>query len=291
MNHHISNDNLRVVVSEYGSELQSILSKDQVEYLWQGDPAYWSGRAPTIFPYVGRLTEGSYYFQNKRYELPIHGFAPTQQFSLSEKTSNSMTLSIEDSEQIRQKYPFRFCFKTRYELHDDTLIVTYIVENRDDKTMYFGLGGHPGFNIPLEPELTFEDYSLTFSEPCNPLRVSLSDDAYVLEDDKEFPLVNDRELPLQHNLFDRDAIILKQIAPGATLASKKGKHGVTMLFPDYPMLGIWHTTKSDAPFVCLEPWSSLPSRSGVIEHLETQPGLIQLEPSSTYTVSYQLRFF
>ena len=291
MNHQISNDNLQVVVSEYGSELQSILSKDQVEYLWQGDPAYWSGRAPTIFPYVGRLTEGSYYFQNKRYELPIHGFAPTQQFSLSEKTTNSMTLSIEDSNQIRQKYPFRFCFSTRYELHGDILIVTYIVENRDDKTMYFGLGGHPGFNIPLELGLTFEDYSLTFSEPCNPLRVSLSDDAYVLEDDKEFPLKNDRELPLQHNLFDRDAIILKQIAPGASLASKKGKHGVTMLFPDYPMLGIWHTTKSDAPFVCLEPWSSLPSRSGVIEHLETQPGLIQLEASGTYTISYQLKFF
>ena len=254
MNHHISNDNLRVVVSEYGSELQSIRSKDQIEYLWQGDPAYWSGRAPTIFPYVGRLTEGSYYFQNNRHEMPIHGFAPTQ-------------------------------------LCDDTLLVTYIVENRDDKTMYFGLGGHPGFNIPLEPELTFEDYSLTFSEPCNPLRVSLSDDCYVLENDEPFHLINDRELPLQHNLFDRDAIILKQTAPSATLASKKGKHGVTMLFPDYPMLGIWHTTESDAPFVCLEPWSSLPSRSGVIEHLETQSDLIQLEPSCIYTISYQLKFF
>ena len=291
MNHHISNDNLRVVVSEHGAELQSIRSKDQIEYLWQGDPAYWSGRAPTIFPYVGRLTEGSYYFQNKRYEMSIHGFASTQQFTLLEKTSNCMTLSLEDSDQLHQKYPFRFFFKTSYELNDDTLTVTYIVENRDDKTMYFGLGGHPGFNIPLEPEIAFEDYSLTFSEPCTPLRVSLSEDCYVLEDDKPYLLIDDCELPLQHNLFDNDAIILKQTAPSATLASKKGKHGVTMLFPDYPLLGIWHTTKSDAPFVCLEPWSSLPSRSGVIEHLETQPGLIQLEPSGTYTISYQLRFF
>ena len=98
MNHQISNDNLSVLVSEHGSELQSIRNKDQIEYLWQGDPAYWSGRAPTIFPYVGRLTEGSYYFQNKRYEMSIHGFASTQEFTFLEKISNSMELSLEISD-------------------------------------------------------------------------------------------------------------------------------------------------------------------------------------------------
>ena len=29
--------------------------------------------------------------------------------------------------------------------------------------MYFGLGGHPGFNVPLEAGLSFEDYCLEFS--------------------------------------------------------------------------------------------------------------------------------
>ena len=28
--------------------------------------------------------------------------------------------------------------------------------------MYFGIGGHPAFNVPLESSLTFEDYYLSF---------------------------------------------------------------------------------------------------------------------------------
>ena len=28
--------------------------------MWNGDPAYWKGRAPNLFPYVGRLTNDCY---------------------------------------------------------------------------------------------------------------------------------------------------------------------------------------------------------------------------------------
>ena len=55
---HISNQFLTVSVSDRGAELMSILGSDGTEYLWQGDPAYWGDRAPNIFPYVARLTDG-----------------------------------------------------------------------------------------------------------------------------------------------------------------------------------------------------------------------------------------
>ena len=44
--------------------------------------------------------------------------------------------------------------------------------------MYFGLGGHPGFNVPLEAGLSLEDYCLEFSEKANPSRVLFTDDCY-----------------------------------------------------------------------------------------------------------------
>ncbi|MBE6766508.1 MAG: aldose 1-epimerase family protein, partial [Ruminococcaceae bacterium] len=54
----IKNDKIEVAIDTMGAQLMSIKS-DGCEYLWQGDPAYWSNRAPNLFPYIARLTEGS----------------------------------------------------------------------------------------------------------------------------------------------------------------------------------------------------------------------------------------
>ena len=50
-----------------------------------------------------------------------------------------------------------------------------------------------------------------------------------------------------------------------------------------PYLGIWHWPKTDAPYVCIEPWSSLPARHGSIVQLEKQKDLITAEPGERYT--------
>lgn len=64
MNYTIFNDFLEVTVSDVGAELMSVKSKkDGTEYLWQGDPAFWAGRAYNLFPICGRLTEGRYTFK------------------------------------------------------------------------------------------------------------------------------------------------------------------------------------------------------------------------------------
>ena len=53
---HLRNELLAIEVSELGAELQSIKAvENNVEYLWQGDPDIWSGRAPILFPIVGAL--------------------------------------------------------------------------------------------------------------------------------------------------------------------------------------------------------------------------------------------
>lgn len=40
MEHQISNEYITLTVSAKGAEMRSI-QRDSVEYLWNGDPAYW----------------------------------------------------------------------------------------------------------------------------------------------------------------------------------------------------------------------------------------------------------
>ena len=284
---HIRNPFLDVSVSDRGAELMSILSSDGTEYLWQGDPAYWADRAPNIFPYVARLTKGSYTYGGKTYHLPIHGFAPTALYAVTEHTGTSVTFTLEDTPEFYEMYPFRFRFSIRYELEDQDLHVQLKVENRDEKTMYFGLGGHPGINVPLEPGLTFEDYCLQFP-PCDLRRVDFTESCFITGGEDPFPL-EDHRLPLRHDMFDQDAIVLKGVPGEVTLRSGKGSKSVTLSAPDLGVFGFWHWPRTDAPYICLEPWSSLPSRQDVVEDLQTQPDLIALDAGKTYRTTWSLK--
>ncbi len=40
--------------------------------------------------------------------------------------------------------------------------------------------------------------------------------------------------------------------------------------------------KTDAPYVCIEPWSLLPSRKGIVEDIEKQSDLISLNSNCEY---------
>ncbi len=285
----IQNQAITAQVSTLGAQLMSLQGADNTQYLWQGDPKYWKDRSLTIFPYVARLTKGSYCYRGKLYHMPIHGFAPTTEFTIFEHSAGSLTLGLDSSSKTYEMYPFHFRFALRYSLTEATLSVEARVENRDEKPMYFGLGGHPGINIPLEKGLAFGDYRLEFP-PCSPMRVEFTPECFITGRETPFFLENNM-LPLSHDLFDNDAIVLKGVPGRVTLRSDKGRHGVTLSAPDFPILGFWHMPKTDAPYICLEPWSSLPSRQDVIEDLEKQQDLIYLEPQNVYKTTWSLEMF
>lgn len=101
MEHMISNGELSLSVAENGAEMMS-LKKDGAEYLWQGDPEFWSGRAYNLFPICGRLTDGKYTFNGKTYEMMIHGFAKLSLFTLAEKGENFLTFTLESNEETKK---------------------------------------------------------------------------------------------------------------------------------------------------------------------------------------------
>ena len=169
-----------------------------------------------------------------------------------------------------------------YTLAGARLKIDYVVENRDEKTMYFGLGGHPGFRVPLREGRRFTDYRLRFSRPCSPLRVGFTPDRFRSGTNRPFPLEEGRFLPLRHDLFDDDAVVLAEADREVTLEAEGDSRRVTVSCPQMPYLGLWHMPGTDAPYVCIEPWVSLPSEQGKAAVFEEQPDLIALEPGGQY---------
>ena len=287
----IHNSDMTVTIDGLGAQLQSITAAGGTEYLWSGDPAYWSSRAPILFPYVGRLTDDTYTCDGRAYQMTRHGFARRTEFSVLTQGKDHITLYMEDSEESRKLYPFAFRFDVSYVLEGNTLVIVYAVESRDGRTMFFGLGGHPGFRVPLEEGRAFTDYRLTFAHPCQPWQVLMSENYMISGREAPYPLENGVDLPLRHDLFDRDAIILKHFARSVTLSAGEGTRGLTLSCPRMRYLGIWHQPKTDAPYVCLEPWVSLPSREGVVEDLSQQFDLVSLEPRQRYENRWTVTVF
>lgn len=282
MLHSIKNDMLTVTVAEQGGELQSILCADGTQCLWQGDSAYWKDRALNLFPYVARLTEGRYRIDGELYRMDIHGIAPYSHFTAVEHGESRLVFQLAASESTLAVYPRRFVFRIIYALEGPVLHITYEVTDQDERTMYFGLGGHPGFNVPLADGLRFEDYRLRFGRPCEPVRIGFTEDCYLSGQDVPYPLADGLTLPLRHSLFDDDAIVLKDMDRQVTLEAPDGAHSITVSFPQMPYLGLWHQPKTDAPYICIEPWCSLPSTHGRIADFEQQPDLLRLAPGETY---------
>lgn len=283
MEHIIQNEALCAVISERGAELRSLRGHDGTEYLWQGDAHYWPDRAPNIFPYVARLTGGVYEMDGEQYSLPIHGFAPVCRFVPAQQAPDGLTLVLRDNEETFRLYPRHFIFSILYRVISNVLSVTCRVENCDTRTLHFGIGGHPGFRVPMEAGLDFSDYRLLFSDACQPQRIGFTEDCFLDGTTVPFPLADDIYLPLTHSLFDRDAVVLKNTARQVTLCAAQGRRGVMLTFPDAPYLGIWHTPHTKAPYICIEPWSSLPATAGHLTVLENQSDLIHLKPGGVYT--------
>lgn len=278
----LKNEVLSLTVDTLGAQMMSICSADGCEYLWQGDPKYWPDRAPNLFPFIGRLWNGSYTFQGKPYTLGIHGFAAQTEFSPVEQGCDYVVLSKKSSIATLVFYPFDFTLDITYRLKGSSVEVSYLVRNLGTQTMPFGIGGHPGFRVPLEAGERFEDYEVVFSQTCQPDRVGFTSEVFLSGHDTPYPLENDRVIPLRHELFDDDAIILKNMAREVTLRSKISGKSVTVSYPDMPYLGFWHWPKTDAPYLCIEPWSSLPGRQDVVEEFACKSDLIRLHPGKTY---------
>ena len=259
MEYTLKNKKLTVVFESKGATLHSIKDNDGVEYLWEGNPEYWSGQAPVLFPICGSIRDDKAQIGNrKQTNMPRHGVVRKKEFKCVEQTENSILFEIESNEEMLAQYPYEFKLGINYILEGKKITTRYIIENKDKEIMPFQIGGHTGFHCPLYKEESYEDYELVFEqkETCTVPTPVTETGLIDMEHRSEF-LKDTDTLPLKHDLFSVDAVILDQLKSRAvTLKSKKHNKGIRIDFNQFPYLILWSTAK-EADFVALEPWIGL----------------------------------
>mgnify|MGYP000193553097 CR=1 FL=1 len=115
MEYQLDNGCLRLLVSSCGAQMQAI-EKDGAQYLWDGNEEYWPERAPLLFPFVGRFTEGKYRLDGQEYEMDIHGFARKLPVSGDGADEEKISLELRDSQETFASYPYHFILQVSYTL-------------------------------------------------------------------------------------------------------------------------------------------------------------------------------
>lgn len=277
----ITNEHLKVTISPKGAELQSLFKKDsETEFMWDANPAFWGKTSPILFPIVGGLKDGSYSFNGKTYKLPRHGFARDKVFVVEKQTTDSVVFLLKEDAETLEVYPFTFELRLSYQLNDNQLSVQYSVKNTNEGVMYFSVGGHPAFKVPIENGLSYEDYYLEFSAEKSLERYPLSSDGLIMNTTQNVSM-NENKLPLTKALFYEDALVLKHLdSTEITIKSDKGKAELKFKFENFPFFGIW--AAKDADFVCLEPWCGIADGVSHNQDFRTKEGVNMLEVGEVF---------
>ena len=289
MKYILRNKSFQITINSKGAELSSFKSLiSEKEYIWQGDPNIWAGHSPVLFPIVGGLKKDTYFFENKEYKLPRHGFVRrNEDLTVVTQNENSIAFQLTQNESIRKLYPFDFEFSITYKLLDGTLFVQHLVRNMGKGDMYFSLGAHPAFNCPINKGESYSDYALVFNKKETLNTWNLNDQGVITEEGEQ--ILNDsKTIPLHEDIFENDALIFKALrSKEVKLISKKSATEVILSFSDFKSLGLW--AKPKAPFVCIEPWLGYADVIDANQKLCDKEGIIKLLPKKEFMAEYSIQ--
>lgn len=281
MIHFIENGFIRVGIKQKGAELASIVDlKNNQEYMWEADPAYWGRHSSILFPIIGRVEADRILIEGKSYPMKQHGFARNTDFDIKQQNSDNITFQLENTPESLAIFPYQFALQAQYHLEGHTVYITYRVLNQDQQIIHFSLGAHPAFKCPLYAGEERSDYNLVFEK-------EETADSQLIENglrtgETELVLQTEKVLPITDNLFDEDALIFEQLQSNfVTLAHKNGKEILKFGFKGFPYLGIW-SKNSESPFVCIEPWHGVADRVNADWEFKNKEGTIALKKGENF---------
>jgi|ETNmetMinimDraft_8_1059916.scaffolds.fasta_scaffold04574_4 galactose mutarotase-like enzyme len=283
----ISNLFFSCTINQLGAEISSLKSINTGgEFIWQADPDIWAGSSPILFPVVGRLKGGKYQVEGKEYSMPIHGFIKEQSFKLIEQTDTSVILRSCSNQTTLKYYPFHYQFDVIFSLRENSLTVTYEVTNCDTKDLYFAIGSHPAF--ALDPkELASGQCNLIFSAQESELCHLIKNDLLSLN---KYPVnIPNKTLLLTTDLFENDALIFRDISSSSITLSNSSGPRLSLEVGANKHLGIW--AKPNAPYVCIEPWTTTDESIRTPVELKDKPDMLCLNPGGKSTNFYRINIF
>lgn len=248
----IGNEQITIQVDNMGAEMKSLKKTTTgVEYMWEGNPAFWKRTSPVLFPIVGGLRNGEYIHNEKSYPMGQHGFARDMEFILKSQTNREIWFSLKSDEETLKIFPYEFLLELGYELSESTVIVKWKVTNPSTRDMYFSIGGHPAFRCPLAEDAKQADYRFLFD--AKEVTAGILRNGLMSNETAVYSLDNGYMWITEH-LFDNDALVIENDqAHKVALVKPDGSPYLTVSF-DAPLFGIWSPPGKKAPFVCIEPW-------------------------------------
>ena len=282
----IASEKTTAVIDSFGAELHSLKDAAGSEYLWQADPAVWKRHAPVLFPFICNTDSKKYTYEGQVYSLANHGFARDSEFELASSDDKSAEFLLKSSAETLKLYPFDFELRIRYTMSENKLTVSYTVKNTDKKDMYFFIGGHPAFNVPMGGE-DYDDYFVEYEKP----------ETIIQEFKGKTTVIADStaKVPLSHELFAND--VFMKDAPQSSwiaLVSEKSGRKIKLNYDPKGCIAVWSSYFEDkavteqAKFVCLEPWSSVPVYCDKEEDITKMSHAIKLAPEKEYVFEYSI---
>lgn len=276
---------LTAAVDTQGGELVSFRDGAGTEYIWGGDPAYWAGRNPILFPIVGSLKNGRVDIGGQSYEMGRHGFARGSQFTLAEQGEDFAVLELRDSPDTLARYPFPFLLRVRHALLEDGFSTSFEVSNPGGAPLPFCIGAHTAIRCPLLGGERFEDYELVFDQPEDADTLLLTPQGLLRGGGRE-PMLRGGKVTLDYETFRRlDTLIFQGLrSQRVSLLHKETGRGVSLDFRGFPMIAFW--TKPGAPFLCMEPWHGCAAYTGETGRFQDKPHALTLAPGEWKELTY-----
>ena len=263
--------NKSLEVSKLGGEVKSF-KIDKIEIIHQEDN-FWKGSATHLFPIVGKLKDNKTKIDNKVYEMTGHGFIRHSEFEFVKISKNSLTIKKDYDSNTLLKYPYKFSYILTYKMGKNYLETKIKVVNKDDKPIYFNIGEHPGINL----KENFADYKILFNKKESFKRPFVNSDK-LFDFSKIVKTYNNiKEINLNYDLFENDAILLSRVKSRKVYLLNKDRKILQFSFYNFKSIAFWSVKNSK--FICFEPWKGYADIVGNEEFLN-KPDLIKLVKGS-----------
>ena len=289
----LENELLKVMIADSGAELSSVYDKEkQTERLWDANPEVWNRHAPILFPFVGKVIGGVYRINGQEYEMKTqHGFARDMEFECVEAAETSVTHRLLPTEKTKQLYPFEYELLVTHKLDAENprlLHVNWEVKNNGSDVMYYSIGGHPAFTVPVKESKERENYYLEFPGREELTYISVNPANGFVDTEKEYSLkLENGFVKFFDGLYDTLIFDFQNIQK-VRIANPDQTPYVTVDCSEFPLLGIW--AKETGNFICLEPWAGRADNDGFTGNIDEKVAEQKVEAGCSAKISHTIEF-
>jgi len=272
----LSNTYLEVEISTAGAEITSminLINNDQL--LWNGDKTYWGGRNPILFPVVGSTYDKQLHINGKAYPIGNHGLARHMEFTVVQHDTSQLVLRTTSNAWSLTQYPYEFTLQVTYQLKGRNLQIGYLITNHSTAVMPFTFGLHPAFALrEADEEQAKVKWPLKENLKQIKLDASMSD---------IFPI---QSLSINKSVFMNENTLIYQGMMSDYVEFFNGKSTIEVGIAGFPFLAFWRGNQ--APFICIEPWLSIPDFTINPVEFSERSGSLWLNSQQSYQCGYHI---